>query len=190
MMCCQQNRKWESNKARPKENLSTPAQREFPAWLVCLCGSVCLGLVPPRDLNYVCWSQRRISSWLVLMKLASAASSASGSQTYQPVIGKAWLGNFPLQEGSRQPTYRNSDERDGKCYRKVTGNSPLAFSFIWAQARAPRGNPGSRWPLPLGLYSPFPGRSIPLSKGFHWLISPISPSSVSNIHDLLWGGLG
>lgn len=40
-----------------KKNLPTPAQCEFPAWLVCLCVSVYLGPAPPWDLNYAYWSQ-------------------------------------------------------------------------------------------------------------------------------------
>lgn len=130
-MCCQQNRKWESNKARPKESLATPAQRDFPAWLACLCFSVCLGPAPPRDLNHVYWSQG--STWPVFM--APLLLLPVGAQTYQLVIGNAWLANPPLQKGSRRTTCQDSDEREGRCYGKVTGDISLPFSFMWARLR-------------------------------------------------------
>lgn len=41
-----------------KKNLYTPAQREFLARLVCLSVSVCLGSVPPWDLNDTYGSQK------------------------------------------------------------------------------------------------------------------------------------
>ena len=51
-----------------------------------------------------------------------------GAQTYQLVIGNAWLANPPLQKGSRRTTCQDSDEREGRCYGKVTGDISLSLS--------------------------------------------------------------